>query len=178
MEFPVGGDEQRLGPVSFLQTPSGGPVISIPQDRIDLHRLVKWVPHAQILAVLEHLDWYLIYQKSAPQKKKSHQTILNQKRSIVKLHTTFAFGSGSIINNGLKNGGLHNLVHVPKHSVGMVILGGVESEVYSMFSLTLPACKYIGLKNVGFLRLVPQEFKVYLIVFCSLRRNLPAPKEI
>jgi hypothetical protein len=73
-------------------------------------------------------------------------------------------------------GDLHNLVHVPEHSVGMVILGGVEPEVYAMFSLTLAACEYIGLKNVRLPRLVAQEFEVYLIVLRSLRRKLPEPK--
>jgi len=64
MELLVGGEEGRLAPIGFLQTPSGGPVICIPQARIQLHRLVEWVPHPQILAVLEHSNWYRVNKKT------------------------------------------------------------------------------------------------------------------
>ena len=74
--------------------------------------------------------------------------------------------------SGVEYGGLHNLVHVPEHCVGMVILGGVELEIYAMLSLTLASREYIGLKNVGLPRPVAQEFKVYLIVLCSLGRKM------
>lgn len=71
---------------------------------------------------------------------------------------------------------LHDLVHVPKYCIGMVILGGIEPEIYAMLSLTLASCEYIGLKNVRLPRPVAQKFEIYLVVLCSLRRKLLAPK--
>jgi hypothetical protein len=58
----------------------------------------------------------------------------------------------------------------------MVILGGIEPEIYAMLSLTLASREYIGLKNVWLPGPVAQEFEVYFIVLCSLRRKLFAPK--
>lgn len=73
VELLVGGDEGRLAPIGFLHTPSGGPVIRIPQARIDLHWLVEREPYPQVLAVLEHADWYRVHKKPAQKTHHTHQ---------------------------------------------------------------------------------------------------------
>ena len=45
VELPVGGNEGCIAPIGFLHPSSGGPVICIPQTRIELHWLVEWEPH-------------------------------------------------------------------------------------------------------------------------------------
>jgi len=50
-------------PIRFLQTTPRCPVISVPQTVVDLHWLVEWEFHSQVLAVLEHPDWHLVHKE-------------------------------------------------------------------------------------------------------------------
>jgi len=52
-------------PIRFLQTTPRCPVISVPQTVVDLHWLVEWEFHSQVLAVLEHPDWHLVHKEPA-----------------------------------------------------------------------------------------------------------------
>lgn len=53
VEVPKWCGEWRLGPIGLHKPAPRGPVISIPQARVDLHRLVLRVWHASRLSVLE-----------------------------------------------------------------------------------------------------------------------------
>jgi hypothetical protein len=65
VEAPVGGDERRPRPVGLLPPAAGGPVVGVPQAGVELHRLVERVPHAQVLAVLEHPDRRVVHEEPA-----------------------------------------------------------------------------------------------------------------
>ena len=66
-EIAVVGCKGCLGPISFHQTTSGGPVISVPQARIDSHGLLLWERNANSLTILEHPYGNVIHQESAKQ---------------------------------------------------------------------------------------------------------------
>lgn len=61
VEAPVGGHEGSLGPVGLFESSPSGPIICIPQTRVELHWLVEWESHSQVFAVLEHSDWDVVH---------------------------------------------------------------------------------------------------------------------
>ena len=61
VEAPVGGYEGSLSPVGLFQPSSGGPIVGVPETRVELHGLVEWELHSQVFAVLEHSDWDVIH---------------------------------------------------------------------------------------------------------------------
>lgn len=67
---------------------------------------------------------------------------------------------------------LHNTLWVPEDWIGVEIGSGVEPYVKLLLSIALALAEDIGVKNIRIATQIPQEFKVYLIMCWSLRRQL------
>jgi hypothetical protein len=60
------------------------------------------------------------------------------------------------------------MVNVLDHFVGIIIIDGIEPHIYDMLSLNPSSYGYFSMDNVGLVRLIPQEFEVYLVVISIL----------
>ena len=58
----------------------------------------------------------------------------------------------------------------------MEIGGWVEPQVELLLSVSLALAEHVGVENVGVSAQISQEFEVYLVVGCSLRRQLHQPR--
>lgn len=76
VEALVRGNERGLGPIGLFQPTPCGPIVCVPQARVQLHGLVEREFHSQIFAVFEHPDWYVVHEESdfmtIHQHKKTH----------------------------------------------------------------------------------------------------------
>lgn len=73
MEAFVGSYEGLFGPICLLQPAPGGPVVSIPQAGVYLHRLIEGEFDSQTCVVLEHPDWYVVHVKSVYPSQHQYQ---------------------------------------------------------------------------------------------------------
>lgn len=64
VESSVGSNKRSFRPVGFLKSSSGGPVVGVPETRVDFHWLVEWKTNPQIFAVFEHSYWYVIHKET------------------------------------------------------------------------------------------------------------------
>lgn len=67
-----------------------------------------------------------------------------------------------------KRKSLHNLALIPHECVGVEVLGGVEPEVQSLFSVAHTIDINIGLNQVGLPSGVAQELEIKFIVIWSI----------
>lgn len=65
IEPPVVGGERGLGPVGLDKPTLGGPLVRIPQARVDPHGLALGKGHPLCLMVLEYPYWYIVNQEAA-----------------------------------------------------------------------------------------------------------------
>lgn len=65
VELPVRRHERCLRPVRLLESAARGPIVRVPQARVQLHRLVEREFHPDVLAVLEHPDRSVVHEESA-----------------------------------------------------------------------------------------------------------------
>lgn len=64
VEASIASDKRRFGPVRLLPAATRCPIISIPQTRVDLHRLLKRESNSKFLVILEHPNRDLVNIKS------------------------------------------------------------------------------------------------------------------
>lgn len=69
IEPPVVCCERGLGPVGLDKPTLGGPLVRIPQARVDPHGLALGEGHPLCLMVLEYPYWYVVYQEAATYMK-------------------------------------------------------------------------------------------------------------
>ena len=67
---------------------------------------------------------------------------------------------------------LHDVLGFPDDGVSVEVLSGIKPEIELLFSVPFPLSEDICVENIRVTTKVSQELKIYLIMACSLRRQL------